>query len=315
MYSLNAILLVLLLACSVGAMTLQEQLGFKADDVVLIINADDVGMCHSANQATFKAFEEGVLTSATVMMPCPWVPEVARWAKAHPKADFGLHLVQTSEWHDYRWGPVAGREAVPGLVDNQGYFWASIEDVYKHSSPEEAYRESLAQVKLAQQLGLEFSHFDSHMGTLQYNQDYWKEYLRLAREFDVPLRLGNPAMLERFGLNGRYELVRQAGIIGVPLVDFGTFKPDPTSQETWAASYDAYLKQLKPGVHELLVHLALDTPEIHAITGNWHHRYWDFLWVTSPKTKALVEKLDIKLIGYRPIRELQRKLRAEASGA
>ena len=100
--------------------SLAERLGYKPTDKLLIVNGDDVGMCHAANMATIESLEKGQMRSATIMVPCPWFPEIAAYAKGHPEKDFGIHLCHTSEWGKYRWGPVAPREQVPGLVDPNG---------------------------------------------------------------------------------------------------------------------------------------------------------------------------------------------------
>ena len=109
-----------------GGQTLGERLGFKPTDKILIINGDDVGVSHAANAATIDALENGLMTSATIMVPCPWFPEIAAYAKAHPTADFGLHLTHTAEWKGFKWGPVASKSEVPGLVDPQGYLWPDV---------------------------------------------------------------------------------------------------------------------------------------------------------------------------------------------
>ena len=169
--------------------TLAERLGYKATDKLLIINGDDTGMCHAANVATIDSLERGLMTSATIMVPCPWFTEIARYAKANPEKDFGIHLCHTSEWQVYRWGPVASRDKVPGLVDSQGYLWPSVPEVYIHGKPEQALIEGRAQIQKALDAGVDVSHLDSHMGTLQLEPRYLQVYLQLALELDVPLRM------------------------------------------------------------------------------------------------------------------------------
>lgn len=156
-----------------AARSLAERLEFAPSAIVLIVNGDDVGVSHAANQATIASLERGLMTSATIMVPAPWFPEIARYAREHPRADFGLHLVHTSEWTGIKWGPVAGRTVVPGLVDPQGYLWPDIERVYKHGTPEQAAVEARAQIRKALDAGIDVTHLDSHMGALQYADPYF----------------------------------------------------------------------------------------------------------------------------------------------
>ncbi len=151
--------------------TLAEKLGFTRNDRVLIINNDDAGMCHAANKATVEGMENGLISSATIMTPCPWYNEIAAYAAANPRKGFGVHLTLTSEWKNYRWGTVAPRNEVPGLYDEQGYMWKGVMEVYTSSGPEEALIEGRAQLKKALSSGIPVTHIDSHMGTYQYSPD------------------------------------------------------------------------------------------------------------------------------------------------
>jgi len=303
-----AALLVLCSSMIAHSQTLQERLGFEADDVVLIINGDDFGMCHSSNVAVLDALENGCLTSATLMMPCPWILEAIHYWQEHPELDIGLHLTHTSEWNDYRWGPVAPVELVPGLIDAEGYMHDDVEPdgVYQHATADEAYIEAKAQVDRALELGVQPSHLDSHMGSLQYNDDYWDQYLKLAEEYDLPLRLAGPELYALMGMKNRREIADKAGIVG-PTLLFGYDTPgDP---ERIAGFYSSMLKQLQPGVWELLIHPAVLSDELKAITGSAEVRAAEYAWVTAPETRQLIDELGIKLVGYRELLELQRAAR------
>lgn len=301
--------LAVLIPPSGWAASLVERLGFRPGDKVLIINADDLGMCHAENVATFEALLDGVATSATVMMPCPWVPEVVEWKKQHPEADLGVHLTLTSEWKRYRWGPLLGREVVPSLVDEQGYMWEDCEPLWEHVNPDEAYRECRAQVEMAIRLGLDPTHLDNHMGSLQTHPKLWRVYFRLAKEFNLPVRMASEELYAMFGAAGRRAEYGKAGIVGPDVLLHGPAIPfpEPKSPQEVPAYYEKILRSLKPGtVTELYLHCAKDGPELQHIAGSHARRQADYEWLVSPRTRRLIEELGIKLIGYRPLRDLQR---------
>ncbi len=303
-----------LLVQSAAAQTrsLAERLGYKPDDRVLIVNGDDAGMCHAANMATIQALEEGVMRTSTIMVPCPWFREIANYAKAHPDKDFGVHLCHTAEWRDYRWGPVADKQLVPGLVDPDGCLWHSVEEVYAHGTPEQALIEARAQIKRALAAGVDVTHIDSHMGTLQLHPDYVKVYLQLAVEFDLPVRMASQETLARNGHPEIRELFAAKGILFPDNFVYDELKDESKGvKEFWLN----IVRNLKPGVTELYIHAGLPTEELKAITGSWHTRSEEFeVFTRDPEMRRLIADGEIKLIGYRPIRELQRKERAGRKG-
>ena len=292
--------------------SLAERLGYKSTDKLLIVNGDDAGMCHSANLATIESLEKGEMRSATIMVPCPWFPEIAAYAKAHPEKDFGIHLCHTSEWSRYRWGPVAPREQVPGLVDSQGYLWPAITDVYAHATPEEALIEGRAQIKRALAAGVDVTHLDSHMGTLQYHPEYMKSYLRLAVEFDLPVRMASQETLARMG---HPEIRGQFAAQGIVSPDYFVFDELKNEKNGVKDFWLGVVKNLKPGVTELYIHAALPSDELKAITGSWSTRAQEYeVFTHDEELKQLIADQKIILIGYRPLRELQHSARAAATG-
>jgi hypothetical protein len=282
---------------------LNVRLGFRAEDRVLIINGDDAGMSHAANLASIDSLENGLMTSATIMVPCPWFLEMVQYARAHPRADLGVHLTHTSEWKLYRWGPIVGRSEVPGLVDPQGYLWPSVEEVYAHGTPEEAYLEGRAQIRRALDAGIDVTHLDSHMGALQYDLRYFQVYVRLAREFDLPLRMASQAMLEA---NGAATVRAQVAAQGIVFPD-DLIHGGRRSGETVGDYWKRMLSGLKPGVTELYIHAAVITDEMKVITGTWQDRNAEYqLFTKDPTIKALLDSMGVKRVGYRALRELQR---------
>src|ERR1700716_3833416 len=103
--------------------TVAERLGYPADSKLLIVHADDLAVAHSVDTASLDALDKHAVTSASIMVPCAWLTEVASYAKGHPDADLGLHLTLTSEWKVDRWGPVASKDSVTSLLDPSGYLW------------------------------------------------------------------------------------------------------------------------------------------------------------------------------------------------
>src|SRR6185503_4281502 len=162
--------------------TFAERLGWKPGDVALILHVDDVGMSHSSNLGAIETLEKGIATSWSVMMPCPWVPEIAKYLKQHPDVDSGLHLTLTSEWSLYRWPFLAGKPKVSGLVDEEGCLWQSVTKVVAHASADEIEAEIRAQVDRAEQLHIPITHLDSHMGTLFARADYFERFAKVGME-------------------------------------------------------------------------------------------------------------------------------------
>ncbi len=292
----------------VAAPTLAERLGYSATDKLLIVNGDDVGMCHTANLATIECLEQGVMTSATILVPCPWFTEIAQYATAHPKMDFGVHLCQTSEWRLYRWGPVASRNEVPGLLDPDDYLWQETPQVYAKGTPDEAYIEAKAQIRKAIAAGVDVTHIDSHMGVLQLHPAYLAKYLQLAVEFDLPVRMASQATFDKGGQPGWREKFAAEGILFTD--DFVYDEFQYSKPEDVAPAWRNRLAHLKPGITELFIHAGHPTDELKAITGSWAIRSAEFETFThDPEIRAILAREHVHLVGYRAIRDLQRQLR------
>ncbi len=295
-----------------GEPALVERLGYPAGSRLLIINGDDAGMCHTANVATIESLEKGLMTSATIMVPCPWFQEMADYARAHPEKDFGLHLCQTSEWKVYRWGPVAPRTEVPGLIDPDGYFWHEVPQVYASARPEEAYIEARAQVKKALAAGIDVTHLDSHMGTLQLHPAYVEQYLKLAVEFDLPVRMASQSTLEKNNGAGIRAAFAAKGIVFPDDFIYEDLKDEGKDVKGY---WMRKLAALKPGVTELFIHAGQPTDELKAVTGSWRTRSEEFeVFTRDPEMRALLEREKVVRIGWRPLKELQHKERMERKG-
>ncbi len=287
--------------------TLAERLGYKATDKLLILHADDVGMCHSVNVATTEAMEKGVVTCASIMIPCPWMPEIAAYCRAHPDADFGLHLTLTSEWQTYRWRPVTPITEVPGLVDKEGFLPRTVEEVAAHSNPAEVEKEIRAQIERAKAFGIKPTHVDSHMGTL-FVGPFLPVYTKVAKAMGiVPMLMKpTPERIEQ-GKLLRIDPVKMEKDLSPQGYVFLDMLNESVKGDTLEARRDFIynlLKTLKPGVTEIIVHLILNDDEAKHITNSWQNRYNEYLIMTDPKTRQLIESLGIKLIGYKELSKI-----------
>jgi len=279
-----------------------ERLGYAADARVLIINADDFGMCHDQNEGVIRGLQEGVFTSSTILVTCPWFEEAAEFARNNPAADLGVHLTLTAEWDSYKWGPVLGRRAVPSLVDERGYLWQTVAQVYEHARLDQAEAELREQIEKAFAAGIDATHLDSHMGTLQLRADYHEIYARLANEYRLPLRL---ASRRRMGTDGMGGILEQLDAFGVVTPDHLVFNGPPTVPET-ESYWTNLLRTLKPGVTEILCHPALARDELKSCARDAHQREADFRYFTSDKTRQLIKDAGVQMIGFRQLRELMR---------
>jgi predicted glycoside hydrolase/deacetylase ChbG (UPF0249 family) len=283
--------------------TMAERLGYPADAKLLIVHADDLGMAHSINDATIKAFATGLVKSGSIMIPCDWVPEIAEYARKNPNADLGLHLTLTSEWRFYRWGPLLSRERVGSLLDENGYLRLTEQEAAKHASVNEVELEIRAQIEKARKLGIQPTHLDSHMGTLYQSKELFETLLRVGRENKLPVRVSKEFV-------GRMpflpELLKPTDVVLDHVVTIGS----DVAADGWAKFYSDALKNLSPGVTEFVIHLANDDEEMKAISYDhpnwgsaWRQRDYDFF--TSEAFRKLLDEHKIKLITWRDLQKLQ----------
>lgn len=282
---------------------LNVRLGYPAASKLLIINADDLAMSHSENDASFTALDNKLVTSATVMVAAPWFGEVAAYARAHPDVDLGLHLTLTAEWQTFRWGPVTPRTLVPSLVGPDGFFYSTTEEFASHAKVGEVETEIRAQIERAKAMGLEPTHLDAHMHALYASPQLFAVLRKVAGDYRLPIRMARNEQVFR-------DLLPYVDA-AVPFPD-AIFSPEGDVQPAaWRDYYLNVIKNLQPGVTELFVHLAHDDAEMRAVTVNYS--VWDAAWrqrdvdvISSPEfRKALVDN-HVILIGWRPIQKLIR---------
>jgi predicted glycoside hydrolase/deacetylase ChbG (UPF0249 family) len=281
------------------AKSLAERLGYARDAKLVIVHADDLGMTHSVNAASIKALETGLVTSASIMVPCPWFPEMAEYARAHPDRDLGLHLTLTSERVFYRWGPVAPRDKVPSLVDSNGYFHLNWTET-THIDAREVELELRAQMERAMAMGVRPTHLDSHQYRLFENgKEIFQSVLRVAHEYKLPV------FMVRDWFAGRPYLESSMSPDDL-VVDHTVTIESGVPPEKWVDFYTMALKNLQPGVTVFIIHLAFDDEEMRAATRErdtwgaaWRQR--DFNFFTSEEFRALVRQQGIKLVTWREL--------------
>jgi predicted glycoside hydrolase/deacetylase ChbG (UPF0249 family) len=281
--------------------TVAERLGYPADSKLLIVHADDLAVAHSVDTASFDALDRKAITSASIMVPCAWLTEIASYAKEHPDADLGLHLTLTSEWKVDRWGPVESKDKVTSLIDPSGYLWPETAPAAANVKPQEAEREIRAQIERAVALGIHPTHLDSHMGALFSTPELFSVYVKVAHEYKLPflaVRLPNiPAQF--FSALSEKDVTLDSVVIANPTV----------LANAWRDFYVNAVKNLKPGLNEMIVHLGHDDAELQAVTldhpdygSAWRQR--DYEIVTSPEFKKALEENHVILVKWKDLKKL-----------
>ena len=293
---------VLSLAVSAQGKTVQELLGYPKNAKLLIIHADDLGVTHSENAASISAMEKGSVNSASIMVPCPWFPEMAAYAHLHPEKDFGLHLTLTSEWKYYKWGPVTPAANVRGLVNKNGFFYSSVDSVIQNASAAEVEQEMRSQVMRAMQFGVTPTHLDAHMYTVHHNLGFLKSYLKVGHEFNIPVFIYRQV---ESTLNIKLDTVVSARDV---IIDTILTAEVPNYKAGMSDFYTTGFKNLKPGITYLILHTAYDDDEMRAVTVE--HEGWGSAWrqadynfFTSPECAKVLKENNIHLVTWREIRD------------
>lgn len=285
--------------------TIAEQLGYEKDAKLLIIHADDIGMAHSVNAATIKAFENSGINSASIMVPCPWFPEIAAYAKENSQLDFGLHLTLNSEWKNYRWDGVLPASEIGSLLDKKGFFYDSSDELLANAKMEEVEKELKAQIDRAIQFGIKPTHLDSHMGTIFYSPKTFEIYLNLGASYNFPL------LIPKNVAEAYPEVLKKYSAKQVIVDNFFTMSTTQPTEE-WENFYVDLIERASSGINELIVHLAYDDAEMQAATvghldfgSAWRQN--DLNMVLGEKFHEAIKKNNLKLVTWREINDVLQK--------
>ena len=273
--------------------TLAERLGHSPEDRLVILSCDDLGSCHAANVGVFRAIRDGVATCASLMVPAPWAGYAAKLSL--PTDDLGVHLTLNAEHECYRWGPITH---APSLQSGEGGFPRTLEDLWEHADHAEVLRELRAQIERALAWGIDVTHLAPHLTAITLRPEFFDVYLELAVEFALPIRLPSTVSAEQAGFPFR-RLAQDEGIVF----------PDHFDHDWRAGSAERVhltIDSLAPGVTEIHVQPAIDTPEVRAL--GEHTQGWvdDLDLVTSDDLRRRLDASGAVLIGYRALRDVMR---------
>lgn len=296
-------LLIIFNVKSQGSKNLAELLGYPRNSKLLIIHADDMGLSHSVNTASIEAFDNKGITSGSIMVPCPWAPELIKYAKDHPGLDVGIHLTLTAEWDLYKWGGLTSSDLIPSLLDRNNYFFASVEELGKNVRIAEAEKELRAQIEKVISSGIQPTHIDTHMASVLASPELVQLYLKLSDVYHLPV------LFPRAYLSWFPAEMAKAMESKIFLLD-NLFMLEPKDVTTnWFEAYKKGIESLKPGLNQMIVHVAIDNDEMKAIS-NGHPDYgsaWrqhDLDLVMSKEFKELLKNNNIILVGWKQIKDL-----------
>ena len=286
-----------------------KKLGFSDNDRVVIIHTDDIGMCHASVQAFHDLWAFGTITSGAVMVPCPWFPAVAQMCRENPEMDMGVHATLNAEWESYRWGPVSTREPASGLMDADGYFHQWHPGVYQNAKPEAVAVEVNAQIEKALAAGIDVTHVDSHMGTIM-NPLFIESYIQAGASRLLPNLLPRVGAqgLNLMGSDGQEKIVpllKQMEEMGAPMVDAILGMPLEHGDDHIGVAKKLF-GEAPVGVTHFILHPSIDTAELRSIAPDWPARVANYHAFMSDELRMFIESENIKLIGYRQIREVMK---------
>ena len=265
-----------------------EKLGYPVNSKVVMLHADDIGMCSEANEAVIPYLLNDQIQSAAAMVPCPWFNDIADWYKKHPEEDIGLHLTLTSEWKNYRWGPVSNPSNVPELIDPEGYMWRGVIDVASRAPVTTVEKEVRAQIERAYERGIKPGHIDTHMGTLYSKVEYAEAFFKVAMEYGIPANVieFTPDRVQKFRKQGypiTARLIQSGRKYTLPKLDDFTSVPNGKSYQEKKELFFDLVQNLEPGITEIIFHPSIETEGLKKITNSWQQRVWEAKMFSDPE--------------------------------
>jgi hypothetical protein len=267
----------------------------------LVVHHDDLGGSHSANKAFVELFDLGVVTSGSVMVPCPWFPEIAAIARQRPDLDIGVHLTLTAEFAGFRWRPLTGVKP-NGLTDRDGFFWASTTEA-RRADPRAVELELRAQIETALEEGIDVTHLDSHMGTA-WQPEFLETYLGLGEEFRLPILLTQdvdrmaPAGFDFEPAFGRLSARGNPDFRRILSTPFGNPAPDE-------GTYSAIFEGAVPGLNWGAFHFTAPG-DFQMISDDAPTRLAEYAFFRSGRARHLMDAAGLELTGMRSFRNAMR---------
>jgi len=291
--------------------TIAEQLGYSNKEILLIVNIDDVGMHKDETEASFRALNFGIVKSGSVMVPCPNFSHAIQLWKEDPEIDLGIHFTLTCEWgKKYPWTPVLSKANVPSLYNPEGIMWRNINELYRYAKRRDINMELEAQINKVLDAGLKPSHLDHHMD-FYYDSELFSDVMELSRKYNLPMRVWRRRKYKFPFVKNNLMSLRRRGYV-FPDTQMGLYNMGGQNQSLGfrKARYYQHLRSLKPGIHNIKIHIAFQTEALQDIMGNHHSsiRQIDYDVWCSGDTKKLAEELGIVFIGFRPLQQLQREI-------
>ena len=301
-------ILLICLTVSSQEKNLAQKLGLEANSKLLIIHADDIGVAHSVNMASFDGFSSEAITSGSVMVPCPWFLEAAEYAKLNRDHDLGIHLTITSEWKNYKWSGISSSNEIKSLINYQGHFYSLNDGVKLNAKYEDVKKELTSQISYSIANGLVPTHLDTHMGAVKATPEIFQAYFEVGHENRLPILLSK-----------EFKQVIEDGTLDISKFDISKLlwaekiyqKADdsPIDYKNWKKFYAEVLNDIKPGFNILLVHLGYDNEELRAIMVD--HPGWGSKWreldleiLQDKEFQNLIKERNIKLITWRQVKDV-----------